>query len=632
MITATSNSRTLYSKFFKDGESEHLLPLPIRENNKLIGMDLVEVDLVDILNMAPDYSPFTNADDYYFDTDELEKLTNFVVNECIYPEGELAGLPFIPEKWQWCIFLNMFCWKDKKYDRRRYREVFILIPRKNGKTSAFGVIPTLYMVFCDPEQRSQNFCCAADIEQASVNFRHVGYNIDKNARLVSRVVNGRVNRTIRTFETKSGNTFKVLSSIADTKHGLSPNFVYVDEVHAHKDGELIDVMVTGTAARPQPLVIYTTTADFDRQSICNDLHARAKKVALGHVVDNNFLPVLYEAKIDDDYKDERVWRKANPNYNISIYPEYFERQIRVCETSPKNLNRFLRLHLNIRTKTETVWIPPWVWANGNGSSDNLMSVADIKNKLHDFRHWHSIATSPEFGRRTIDTYLSEFRVWYTWYFSKLEDLRDSPCWGGYDNSSASDIASFNLFFPEERCTIPWFWVPAESIDRRSRDDRVPYDRWYKAGLINNTPMARISEMSIANTLVGSSETGTGIASYFTNISNVSFDPWGSNFIYEIFYNYGIQAKGYPQTFAGMNEPCNKLETMITNKEFFHGSNPVLDWMNNNTMAVVNNNNQMRVDKNKSTDKVDGIVALLMAIGGHIHTDSNVIQTLPGMTG
>jgi len=998
MITATPNSRTSHNKYFKGGKQTQLLPLPVRKNNKVVGMKWTKVNLVDVLSMLPDYSPFVNSEDFYFDINEYEKFTNFVVNECVYPEGELAGLPFIPELWQWSVFLNIFCWKDKKTDRRRYREVFVLVPRKNGKelsldtklptptgsttmgevtvgqilfdkdgrqcqvthvhpidlkqvaydvvfsngetvkacadhnwyvhsrvqhpkynnikgcsnlqlrvtnkvkgqkdcykdvwttqemfdrgvdcwagktfcvpmhngiecsetklevdpyllgywlgdgskesgnftvgdedlaeflsnlpdtfeytvtrhvrktgtnntvvikktgripwrkqldrlnllsnkhipneylrtsvkqrlellqglmdsdgtiskkgtdlsfcnknktiidgvaellaslglkyslrtvykssqngtegkyyqlqfvafkdthpvfklqrklnrqkqtaktgrsrnchiisitpcnsvpmrcitvnspsgtylfgntmlpthnTSAFGVIPTLYMTYCDVEQRSQNFCCAADIEQASVNFRHVSYNIEKNPNLLNRLVNKRVNRSVRSFETKNGNTFKVLSSIADTKHGLSPNFVYIDEVHAHKDGELIDVMVTGTAARPQPLIIYTTTADFDRISICNDLYARAKKIALGHLTDNNFLPVLYEADITDDFRDEEIWRKANPNFGISIYPEYFKRQIQVCDSSPKNLNRFLRLHLNIRTKTETVWIPPWVWANGNASTDNLLSVDDIKSKLYEFRYWHTIAQTPEFNRKTVDVYISEFRVWYTWYLNKLEELRDSPCWGGYDNSSASDIASFVLYFPNERCILPWFWVPAESIDRRSKEDRVPYDRWYKAGLINNTPMARISETDISNTLVGTDNGGFGICSYFTAINNVAFDRWGSNYIYEILYNYGIQAQAYPQTFAGMNEPCNKLETMIVNKELFHGSNPVLDWMNNNTMAVCNNNNQMRVDKNKSTDKVDGMVATLMAIGGQIHTDSNIINSIPGLVG
>ena len=631
MITATPNSRS-YSKFFKGGKSVQLLPLPVREKNKLVGMKWTKINLVDILNMIPDYSPFTNAEDFYFDVVEYEKFINFVINECVYPEGEQAGLPFIPEKWQWCIFLNMFCWRCKGTDIRRYREVLIYIGRKNGKTSAFGVIPTLYMVYCDVEKRSQNFCCAADIEQASVNFRHVSYNIEKNPRLLGRLINNRVNRSVRSFETKTGNTFKVLSSIAETKHGLSPNFVYIDEVHAHKDSELIDVMVTGTASRPESLIVYTTTADFDRVSVCNSIYDRAKKIAAGHIVDNNFLPVIYEAQIDDDFRDETIWRKANPNYGISVYPDYFRRQIQVCESSPTNLNRFLRLHLNMRTKTETVWIPPWVWANGNASESTLLSVADIKAKMYEFRYWHSIARTPEFNKASVDIYIKEYQLWYTWYFRKLDELRNSPCWGGYDNASASDIASFVLFFPEERCILPWFWVPAESIDRRSKEDRVPYDRWYKAGIINNTPMARISEIDISNTLVGTDNGGFGISTYFTNICNVAFDRWGSNFIYEILYNYGIQAQGYPQTYAGMNEPCRKLETMIVNKEVFHGSNPVLDWMNNNTMAVTNNNNQMRVDKNKSTDKVDGMVALLMAIGGYIHTDSNIIQTIPGLAG
>lgn len=631
MITATPKSRT-YSRFFKNGSASQPLPVPVREKGKIVGYKWVKTNLADLISMIPEYSPFTNAEEYYFDVSEYEKFTNFVVNECVFPEGECAGLPFVPEKWQWCIFLNMFCWKEKATNRRRYREVFILVPRKNGKTSAFGVIPTLYMTYCDPEQRSQNFCCAADIEQASVNFRHVSYNIEKNPRLLGRLVNNRVNRSVRSFETKTGNTFKVLSSIADTKHGLSPNFVYIDEVHAHKDGELIDVMVTGTAARPQPLIIYTTTSDFDRPSICNDIHSRAKKIAQGHLVDNNFLPVIYEAELTDDYKDEEVWRKANPNYGISIYPDYFKRQIQVCESSPKNLNRFLRLHLNIRTKTETVWIPPWVWANGNASDQDLLSVEDIKARMFEFRSWHAIARTPEFKKSSTDLYISEYRVWYTWYFKKLEELKHSPCWGGYDNSSASDIAAFTLFFPEERCVLPWFWVPAESIDRRSKEERIPYDRWYRAGVINNTPQARISEIDISNTLVGTDNGGYGITSYFTGISNVAFDRWGSNYIYEILYNYGVRAEAYHQTYAGMNEPCNKLETMITNGDLFHGSNPVLEWMNNNTMAVVNNNNQMRVDKNKSTDKVDGIVSLLMAIGGYIHTDSNIIQTIPGLAG
>jgi phage terminase large subunit-like protein len=486
------------------------------------------------------------------------------------------------------------------------------------------------MFYADGEKRSQNFCCAADVEQAAVNFRHVSYNIEQNPRLLGRLHNERVNRSVKTFEHKDGSMFKVLSSIAETKHGLSPNFVYVDEVHAHRSGELIDVMVTGTAGRSQPLIVYTTTADFDRVSVCNDMYARAKSIALGQREEATFLPVIYEASVDEDFNSYNVWVKANPNFGVSIYPEYFERQIQICRSNPSLLNRFLRLHLNIRTKTETVWIPPWVWANGTTVEDPLLSVEDIKCKINQFKHWHNYSYTREWtASKESETYINDFRNYYTWYFRKVEELRHSEAWGGYDNTASSDIASFVLYFPTEGIVLPWFWVPAESISRRSIEERIPYDRWHKAGLINNTPLACISEIDIGRALTGS-ELGPGICEYFTDIRNVSYDRWGSNFVYETLYNYGVTARPYPQSFAAMNEPCRKLETMITNSELFHGGNPILDWMMNNSMVTINNNNQKRVDKNKSTDKVDGIVAFLMAIGGHIYTENNVINSLPGL--
>jgi phage terminase large subunit-like protein len=135
------------------------------------------------------------------------------------------------------------------------------------------------MFFVDKEKRSQNYCCAADVEQASNNFRHCQYMIENNPKLISRLREKRVFRSTRSFEHNDGAIYKVLSSIADTKHGLSPNFVYVDEVHAHPNSELIDVMLTGTAARTQPLVLYTTTADYDRPSVCNSLYDKAKAIA-----------------------------------------------------------------------------------------------------------------------------------------------------------------------------------------------------------------------------------------------------------------------------------------------------------------------------------------------------------------
>jgi phage terminase large subunit-like protein len=632
MIAPTA-SKVSYKRFFKggDGKCTQEVPVPIRNADVLVGYEYKQFNIPQLLKSIPYYDCFQDAEEYYFDLDEMHKFIQFVINEVVFPEGENTGLPFIPEPWQWAVYFNIFCWKSKKTNFRRYSEVFIYVPRKNGKTTAFGSVPTLYMFYVDKEQRSQNFCCAADLEQASVNFRHTSYIIENNPNLLNRLRQNKVNRSTKSFEyAKDGSMFKVLSAIAETKHGLSPNYVYIDEVHAHKSSELIDVMITGTAARRQSLTIYTTTADYDRPSTCNQLYDRAISVAKGQTSEPYFLPVIYEAQVDDDFRKESVWKKANPNYGVSIYADYFEKQIRICENNPVLLNRFLRLHLNVRTKTETVWIPSWVWANGNNTETELLPIDEIKNRLYNHRKWHNFAASPEwFSTPQVDIYLSEYQAYYTWYFKKLEELVEAECYGGYDNTSVKDIASFVLYFPTQGIVLPWFWVPAESIYRRSVEERLPYDRWFKSGLINNTPLASISERDIAKALVGDGS-HTGICNYFKGLHLVTFDAWGSNFIYETLYNAGLNSKKYPQSYVGMNGPCRRLEAAAENKELFHGTNPVLRWMIGNVSITTNNNDQMRPAKDKSTDKIDGIVALLMAIGGSMYHGQQLITDIPGL--
>jgi len=250
--------------------------------------------------------------------------------------------------------------------------------------------------------------------------------------------------------------------------------------------------------------------------------------------------------------------------------------------------------------------------------------------LYNHRKWHNFAASPEwFSTPQVDIYLSEYQAYYTWYFKKLEELVEAECYGGYDNTSVKDIASFVLYFPTQGIVLPWFWVPAESIYRRSVEERLPYDRWFKSGLINNTPLASISERDIAKALVGDGS-HTGICNYFKGLHLVTFDAWGSNFIYETLYNAGLNSKKYPQSYVGMNGPCRRLEAAAENKELFHGTNPVLRWMIGNVSITTNNNDQMRPAKDKSTDKIDGIVALLMAIGGSMYHGQQLITDIPGL--
>jgi phage terminase large subunit-like protein len=618
------------TKYFK-GKVFTMLPLPVREKGDLVGYEWKKVDLIKLLQDIPNYNVFTEAEGYHFSTEEADKIINFIIYECVFPEGSLTGKPFVPERWQWAVFLNMYCWYvDDKPDTRRFNEVLVYLPRKNGKTSAFGAIPALISLFVDPEKRSQNFCCAADTEQAALNFRHAAYMVEQNPRLLNRLANGRVRHGTKFMESKVGRTLKVLSSIADTKHGLSPNYVGVDEVHAHHSPELIDVMVTGTAARDSPLIVYTTTADYDRPSVCNQLHKRGTLLCKGLQSDPNFLPVIYEALPTEDWEDPAVWRKANPNFGISIKERWFNTELNRVRNNPANLNRFLRLHLNIRTSVETTWIPPHIWNSTNPiyDSSERLTVPEIREKMEQFPDWFPIVTDPKWEFSSINILLNSHLDYYTWFFRKVEELKDEPYFAGYDHTAVSDIASLCLFFPEQRTMLSFNWVPADSIERRSIEEQIPYSNWNLCGLISHSPGGTIDEDQIISAMIG--DKGVGILTHFGGCRKVAFDNWGSTNISKQIERYGYECIGYPQSFAGMNQPCKTTEALMEQKNLFHGGHPVLQWMNTKIMVVENNNGAVRPDKKNSTDKIDGIVAYLTALGAWMYDEDTVLSSIPGL--
>ena len=608
------------------------IPEPLYEHDKLIGWKWKEVITVDFLRGIPLYDPFVSAKGYYFDCEEWERISNFIVNECCYPEAESTGLPFIPEQWQSCIYANLFCWKQEGTDYRRYRECFIYVPRKNGKTTAFGAVISLIMFYVDKEKRAQSFCCAADIEQATNNFRHCQYMIENNPKLIGRLRDKKVFRSTRSFEHTDGSMYKVLSSVADTKHGLSPNFVYVDEVHAHPNSELIDVMLTGTGARRQPLVVYTTTADYDRPSVCNSLYDKAKAIATDRQWEPTFLPVIYEADITDDYRSEKVWMKANPNYGKSITRDYFQRLVRNATNNPVELNRFLRLHLNVRTKTETAWIPSYIWANGNPSPETeLLSVATIKDWMRQYPMWHNIAASDKFDNATsVDVYIARYQLYWSWYIRQMEFLIDEECYAGFDNAMVNDIASLNIWFPKYGVMLHWGWVPAESIYQRSQEQNLPYNIWWESGLINSTsPGKTIDQQGIVDALIGTSS-HQGLLTRFRDLRCIAFDRWNIEYIHKAMQDYGLPARQYPQNFNGMNEPCRRMEALVTDHQLHHGGHPVLDWMVGNVVIMTNRDGQRRPDRSKSTNKIDGVVAGLMGIGAWLYPEFDTITDIRGL--
>ena len=243
--------------------------------------------------------------------------------------------------------------------------------------------------------------------------------------------------------------------------------------------------------------------------------------------------------------------------------------------------------------------------------------------MEEYSSWFSITKDDRWLNDTsIDIHLDSYAEYWTWFFRQVRNLQGERCFPAYDNSSKGDIASLALWFPDQTTVLDFNWVPAESIERRSKEDQLPYDLWYKAGIINNTPLARIDEDLVLDCLIGDN----GILEYFEGCELVAFDRWGSNHIINKVQDYGHPVASVPQGFQ-LNNPMKYIESQVTDGSFFHGMNPVLDWMRENTTIKRNNNDYIRPDRENSTDKIDGIVATAMAVFSWQSTLGNTIEEL-----
>ena len=315
----------------------------------------------EVYRQIPGYDPFTTAGDCRFDRGAAQRAIDFF-RECLtFTAGEWMGQPFRRQPWQQAIVGNIFGWK-RPDGTRRYREAFIYVPRKCGKSEMAGGLGNL-LTFADGEPAAQVYCAAADREQARLVFNAAKTMVQAEPELAAR---GRIYTNAIMVES-TGSVLKVVSAEAYSKHGVDAHGVIIDELHAQPNRELVDVLMTSTGARRQPLIVYITTADYDRDSICNEKYDYAVKVRDGIVDDPAFLPVIYEAGSQDDWTDSAVWAQANPNLGISVSAEYLERECRRAQETPSYENTFKRLHLNLRTQQDVRWLSLEHWdACGQG--------------------------------------------------------------------------------------------------------------------------------------------------------------------------------------------------------------------------------------------------------------------------
>lgn len=518
----------------------------------------------ELLRTIPGYDPIATAADAWFDDAAAELALEFFPEVLKHVEGDLADQPFRLERWQQAIIANLFGWKRR--DRRgrtvrRYRQALVLVPRKNGKTPLAAGIG-LFCLFCDREAGAQCYCAAADREQASFLYRQMEGMIAREPMLAARceLFSGGGNRSI-VLKDDPAAFFRVLSADAHTKHGGNSHLVIVDELHAQPARDLVDVLTSSMASdnRKQPLFLAITTADFARPSICNELHDYAEKIRDGIVEDPAFLPVLYQADKDDDWAKPETWAKANPNLGVSVSPDYLEREAKKAREIPAYQNTFLRLHLNIRTEQDKRWLPLDAW-------DACPTLADEAA------------------------------------------LDGRECWGGLDLSTTTDLTAWVLAFHGEAGQIivrPRFWCPADNATRREKRDRVPYTAWIRDGWIEATPGNVIDYDRIRAAI-------NEDAARF-NIREVAADRWNATQIIQQLAGDGLTIFPFGQGYKDMSSPSKELERLIVSGKLIHNNHPVLRWMAAAAAAEIDAAGNVKPSKAKSSDRIDGIVAAIMAL-------------------
>ncbi len=525
------------------------------------------MSLRETMLLIPGYDPFATAGDCWWDENEAGLSISFF-HECLrHIEGRLAGKPFLLEPWQQAIIGNLFGWK-RPDGTRRYREAFILVPRKNGKSPlAAGV--ALNVLFRDQEIGQQNYLAAADREQAAIVFRYASGMVAQEPELSNRcrIYGGHAaagqSRSIVVEE--DGSFIRVLSADADTKHGGTTHLAIVDELHAQPNRDLIDVLKTSLASanRLQPLMVYITTADFDRVSICNEKHDHARQVRDRIIEDREFLPVLYELAPEDDWTSEDAWRKVNPNLGVSVSLDYLRRECEEAKRTPSYENTFKRLHLNIRTGQDVRWLSMESWdACGAAFEASRMEGREVVIGI-------------DFGWR--DDYAAMAVVW-----------------------REGDVVF----------VLPHFWLPEEG----SRDKHVePTRTFIDAGLVQITHGS--------STDIGAIYRAIRQVQDKAAIASIVLDPNNARKQGQDLMDEGHDVVEFVQNKANYNEPCRYLEQLLKNRQLRHGGHRVLRWMAANAASEEDGLGNIMPKKKKSAEKIDGIVALVMALGVLMKSES-----------
>ncbi|HEM4205318.1 terminase large subunit [Streptococcus suis] len=501
-------------------------------------------------------SPFMLPTSHY-DKVKADRAVTFI-NNLSHTKGKWAGKRFDLLPWQEQIVRDLFG-IVKEDGNRQFLTAYIEIPKKNGKSELAAAI-ALYLLYADNEASAEVYGAACDRNQASIVF-----DVAKQMVQMSRPLEKRskiMGATKRIVNYSNAGFYQVLSAETGTKHGLNVSGLVFDEIHAQPNRHLYDVLTKGSGdAREQPLFFIITTAGTDRNSICYELHTKALDILNGRKKDTSFYPVVYGLSDEDDWNDEANWRRANPSLGHTIGIDRVREAYQQALDNPAEENVFKQLRLNMWTSSSVAWIPEHVYAKGN---DPI----------------------------------------------QYESLKGRSCYAGLDLSSTSDITAFVLVFPprfeeENYIVLPFFWLPEDTLELRCRRDHVLYDVWERQGYIKTTEGNVVHYGFIEKFIEDLSE--------IYHIKEIAYDRWNATQMVQNLEGMGLNMVPFGQGYKDMSPPSKELYKLMMEGKIQHGGHPVLKWMGQNVVMRQDPAGNIKPDKEKSVEKIDGIVALIMGL-------------------
>ena len=494
-----------------------------------------------------------------FDERKAQRVVRFI-EALRHTKGEFHGQPFHLLPWQEKIIRDVFgTVRDDDPTMRQYTTAYIEIPKKNGK-SELGAAIALNMLINDDEWKAEVYSCASDRQQAAIVFDVAVDMVRQSPALMKRVKI--IPSTRRMIYQPTGSIYQVLSSEVATKHGLNVSACIFDELHTQPTRALYDVMTQGSGdARRQPLWFLLTTAGTDRNSICWEGHQKALDILEGRKIDPRFYPVLFGLPDDADWTSEENWYRANPSLDHTITIDKVRDAFRKAQETPADENQFRQLRLNQWVKQSVRWMPMDKWDECGG---------------------------------VVDPYALEGRA----------------CYAGLDLSSTSDLTALVLVFPpasedEPYMALPFFWLPEETLVLRVRRDHVPYDQWAKRGFIQTTEGNVVHYGFIERFICELGER--------YDIREIAHDRWNATMMVQTLEDDGFTMVPFGQGFKDMSPPTKELMRIVLEHKLCHGGHPVLRWNMDNAFVRTDPAGNLKLDKEKSTEKVDGAVALVMAL-------------------